>query len=89
MQEPVPAADGIKIVQDALEHADISTTLNTNAHTDPEVVVAHMEAQAQERLKRKMQRSGSKTERGAGTVKCRLSRHLSKEAKSQLTPVLP
>jgi integrase len=50
----VPTADGIKIVQEALGHADISTTLNTYSHTDPDTVAAAMEALAQGRTKRKM-----------------------------------
>ena len=50
----IPTADGIKVLQEALGHADISTTLNTYSHTDPAVVAAHIEAQAQLRLKRKM-----------------------------------
>jgi site-specific recombinase XerC len=70
----IPTADGIKVLQEALGHADISTTLNTYSHTDPAVVAAHIEAQAQLRLKRKMQRAGGK--------KRHLRNHLSKTKKA-------
>jgi len=49
----VETADGIKIVQEALGHADISTTMNTYAHVNAARVAAAIEEQAQARMQRR------------------------------------
>jgi integrase len=49
----IPSADGIKIVQASLGHADIATTLNIYSHTDPETVAAATEALAQTKALRR------------------------------------
>lgn len=45
----IPTADGIKVVQEALDHADISTTLNTYSHLQEGRVADAIEALAQRR----------------------------------------
>jgi integrase len=49
----IPTADGMKIVQEALGHAKITTTMGTYAHVSADRVADAIEEQAQARLQRR------------------------------------
>jgi integrase len=53
----IPTADGMKVVQQALGHAKITTTMGTYAHVTDDRVADAIEAQAQARLARREARA--------------------------------